>query len=228
MRLDLNGNSIDLRNEFLRQPTIEELNMDSCNLEEVPDATFVNLSQLRNLTLAGNPFDKNMDTSAFKSLQNLLHLRITNLTQSATYELCENLVSIDTIYFDDVNISCTVLSDSEASFEDGIIKNEEDELEEPIILQSVRSPPSTTHKTVTVAATTTLESHSSYNANETTSAMPELKDDDLASTTNGTVTAGEVKVDIDIETVKFILAGRAKNFYYLSHQSLKISVLLKF
>lgn len=208
----MNGNSIDLRNEFLRQPTMEELNMDSCNLEEVPDATFVNLSQLRNLTLAGNPFDKNMDTSAFKSLQNLLHLRITNLTQSATYELCENLVSIDTIYFDDVNISCTVLSDSEASFEDGIIKNEEDELEEPIILQSIRSPPSTTHKPVTVAATTTLESHSSHNANETTSAMPELKDDDLGtSTNNGTVIAGEV-VDIDIETVKFILAGRAGNF----------------
>lgn len=207
----MNGNSIDLRNEFLRQPTMEELNMDNCDLEEVPDTTFVNLSQLRNLTLAGNPFDKNMDTSAFKSLQNLLHLRITNLTQSATYELCENLVSIDTIYFDDVNMSCTVLSDSDASFEDGIIKNE-DELEEPIILHSIRSPPSTTQKLVTVPATTTLESHSSHNANETTTAMPEISDDDLdPGTTNGTIT-GEVKVDIDIETVKFILAGRAEKF----------------
>lgn len=209
----MNGNSIDLRNEFLRQPTMKELNMDSCNLEEIPDATFVNLSQLRNLTLAGNPFDKNMDTSAFKSLQNLLHLRITNLTQLATYELCENLVSIDTIYFDDVNMSCTVLSDSEASFYDGIIKNEEDELEEPIILHSIRSPPSTTPKPVTVPVTTTLESHSSHNANETTTAMPGIDADDLdTGATNGTVT-GEVKVDIDIETVKFILAGRAENFH---------------
>lgn len=211
-RLDLSSNPIELQGStakgFLVSSFLEELNLDYCNITEIPDGTFTNLTQLLNLTLAGNLFDESMDTNAFEPLDKLIKLRINNLSKASIYTLCEKLVGIDIITFDEYNISCTVLS-NDGPFEDSYISN--DPVEEPKI-DSVMSPPATTRKT-TMAATTTASSVQPSQfptATESSTALPQPQVIETSdeSYTNRTKLAPETaSMNIDNETMKFILIG---------------------
>lgn len=215
-RLDLSRNEIKLNDMpssgFLIQPTIKELNLDYCGIREFPDDTFAGVAQLRNLTLAGNPIDENMDVTAFQALEHLYKLRIPNLSKTAIYLICEKLVSIDVINFDEFNVSCTVLSDDEA-FEEAVIAN--DKVGEPEIASVIL--PTTTTRIATLTSTT--EAPSSLNTTESVvldsnSISPyiiETSDD-----TNKTrIDTAETRVDIDNETIKFILLGSRTRFIIL-------------
>lgn len=209
-KLDLKRNKLDLQGRFLYQSSIEELNLDYCEISQIPHEAFTNLSQLVNLTLAGNRFDENIDVSAFEPLRNLLRLRISNLSKSSIYELCEKLVAIDIVSFDEFNVSCTVLSDDQP-FEESIISN--DPVEEPKI-DSVISPPITTAKS-TVATSTTSSSSIRSTPLPTAieaSTKPNLTDTAVDTFTNKTIidTDSVKPVDIDEATIKIILVGESE------------------
>lgn len=223
-RLDLRSNSLELQSSksegFLISSSLEELNLDDCGINEIPDGTFNNMTQLRNLTLAGNLFDDVIDTSPFEPLRNLLKLRINNLSKTSIYMLCEKLVAIDIINFDEYNISCTVLSD-DVAFEESIISN--DPVEEPRI-DSVISPPTTTRKAImTVLTTSSTIQPSPYmpTAAEMSTALPqpELIETSDQSFTNVTkIDTETAAIDIDNETIKFILLGKLIMFDELTNQ----------
>lgn len=211
-RLDLRRNALYFDdpspNGLFIQHSLLELNLDYCGIEEFPEDAFKNMRQLKNLTLAGNPIDESLDTSAFEKLENLLKLRIPNLTESTIYSICKKLKGIDIINFDEFNVSCTILSDDEP-FDEGLIGN--DAVEEPKI-GSVLAP--TTRKTTTSTSTTTTEAPvenkeipalSSSSVNDTTSVLKESSEEMNSNSTQ--VASGPVTVDIDNETVKFILVG---------------------
>lgn len=213
-RLDLRRNPIELDGSmskgFLVSSHLEELNLDYCNISEIPHGTFTNLSQLLNLTLAGNLFDDNIDTSAFEPLDKLIKLRINNLSKTSIYMLCEKLVGIDIITFDEYNISCTILS-NDGPFEDSYISN--DPVEEPKI-DSVMSPPATTRK-VTVAITTTVSSvkPSIPVTTESSTALPlpqVIETSDEAYTNRTKLEPDTASMNIDNETMKFILIGNLR------------------
>lgn len=212
-RLDLRRNTLYIDDSspdgLFIQSSLVELNLDYCGIKEFPEDAFKNMRQLRNLTLAGNPIDESLDTSAFENLENLLKLRIPNLTEATIYSICEKLASIDIINFDEFNVSCTVLSDNQA-FDESIIAN--DPVEEPRI-DSVILP--TTRKT-TVATTTTTTTVAPVEAQQipvlqnssVNISAPGLEESNHEMTPNSTqVASGPATVDIDNETVKFILVG---------------------
>lgn len=228
-KLDLKGNQIELplSKGFLFHSKLEELNLDNCSIREIPHETFVNLTQLKNLTLSENPLDKDIDTSAFDFLKNLLKLRISTLSESTTRNLCNQLVSIDTINFGEFNLSCTVLSDDQ-TFEESIIYNAP--VAEPNIDSIMSVPPPTSQKTTITPSTI---SHSDkfevQLTNETATILPhtQLIITTDESSVNVTKPTTEIPtIDIDNETIKFILVGESyivitniKNLRYLTENS---------
>lgn len=209
-RLNLNRNSIVLQGSFLFQSSLEELNLDYCEIDEIPDRMFVNMTQLEILSLEGNPIDENLDTSAFESLTNLLKLRIPNLSPSTTYQICDKLTAIDTINFDTHNISCTVLSD-DGSFDESIISNDPIELPKVQLLT-----PHTTRKPTTTQAPTTASSSipstilPAVNETSTNVVQPQIIETSDGDATNKTkINTETASIDIDNETIKFILVGES-------------------
>lgn len=210
-RLDLRRNPIKFDDPspegLFIQSSVVELNLDYCGIKDFPEDAFKNMRQLRNLTLAGNPIDESLDTSAFEPLENLLKLRIPNLTEATIYLICEKLISIDVINFDEFNVSCTVLSDDNP-FMESILSN--DPVEEPRI-DSVIAP--TTRKTTVTPSTTTsteapeenkqIPSVQNANANISEPALGESSDEMNSNST--LVASGPVTVEVDSETIKFIL-----------------------
>lgn len=211
-RLDLSRNPVELQGSdskgFLVSTNIEELNLDYCNITDIPDGTFTNLTQLLNLTLAGNLLDKDIDESSFKPLHNLIKLRITNLSESSTYRLCNVLTAIDTILFDEFNITCLVLS-NDGAFEDSIVPN--DPVEEPKI-DSVISQPVTARK-VTAAQTTTaslVQPSPAPTVTESSTSLPQpqvIEISDEAYTNKTKLEPETASMNIDNDTMKFILIG---------------------
>lgn len=207
-QLDLSGNPIELESSptkgFLVQSTLRVLNLDECSIRELPAETFINMTQLLNLTLSGNPIDKSLDTTAFDPLKGLIRLRISNLTQDTTRTLCEKLESIDNINFDGFNLSCTLLIGGE-TWEGSIAPDEV----EP---KAVMSPPLTTRKTTAAPPTTT----SSIPPTELPTAPPETTTSEPQETSDATfedkMKLKTTTVDIDNETIKFILVGESRCF----------------
>lgn len=217
-RLDLRNNPIVLQGSpsqgFLVQSFLEELNLDFCNIEEIPDGTFNNMTQLKNLTLAGNPIDKSLDAGAFERLDRLLKLRIPNLTESTIYQLCEKLTGIDVINFDEFNVSCTILSDENVPFAEAIILN--DPVGEPKIHSVIAAPPPTPKATTTPSTTSSsIATTQLPTAVETTTSLSQPH---LNETSDGTVneakheTAEIAPIDIDNDTIKFILIGESHKY----------------
>lgn len=215
-RVNLNRNSIELQGSssrgFLIQSSLEELNLDYCNIDEIPDGAFVNMTQLETLSLAGNPLDENLDTTAFEPLKSLLKLRIPNLSQSTTYQICDKLTAIDIINFDEFNVSCTVLSD-DGAFDEAIILND------PVELPKVQSlsPPVTRKPTTTEAPTTTTSVPSptilpaANNETSTAGAKPQIETSDGGATNKTRIDTETASIDIDNETIKFILVGESSD-----------------
>lgn len=212
-RLDLSSNSLELQGStsegFLISSSLEELNLDNCGISELPTGMFSNMTQLQKLTLAGNLFDNFIDTTPFEPLQNLLYLRMNRLSKSSIYILCEKLQSIDTINFDEYNVSCLVLS-VDGPFEGAIIPN--DVVEEPKS-RSVILPTSTTRKPVELVSITTSTIMPSQNILSVTEISTASPQPELEETPEGAFTAitnEAPAIDIDIATIKFILLGKFK------------------
>lgn len=221
-RLDLSRNPVELQGSdskgFLVSTSIKELNLDYCNITDIPGGTFTNLTQLLNLTLAGNLFDENIDTSAFKPLHNLIKLRINNLSKSSIYGLCNELTGIDTILFDEFNITCLVLS-SDGAFDDSYVLN--DPVEEPKIDSVISQPVTPTRK---VAATTTaslVQPSPSPTVTESSTFLPQpqvIEISDEAYTNKTKLEPETASMNIDNDTMKFILIGE------FNKKNLKISL----
>lgn len=211
-RLDLRRNSIILPEPqpgFLVQHSLEILNLDNCNLESIPEATFVNMPQLQNLTLSGNSFSVNIDVDAFDWAKDLTALRISNLSETTTYSLCEKLTTIDTIQFDGYYVSCVILSDDDNSFEDAVFKNL---IEEQPRNDSEMSSPNTTRKPTKAPSKSTLSSaHVSQEFSTTSTGSPMLNETLYESATNKTkIDTETASIDIENETIKYILIGEFK------------------
>jgi hypothetical protein len=211
-RLDLSHNPIELkRSPLLTQERIEELNLDFCNIEEIPDATFENVSQITTLTLVGNPLDENIDVDGFYPLKKLLHLNMPDLSQEKTFQICAKLVSIDIIFFETVNISCTILAD-DSPYHIGIITN--DKIEEPIVQPleppTTRTPSTTTTEPPTTVSTSTASSSTSLpamNKEASTSAAAIIETSE--STNKTKLDTEKAAIEIDNDTIKFILVGES-------------------
>lgn len=215
-RLDLRGNFIELpesESGFLVHRTLEVLNLDNCNLAKIPEASFIKMPQLNTITLSANSFSENIDVSAFESLKDtLITLRISNLSESTTYFLCEKLSGIDTIQFDGFNVSCVILSGDDSSFQDGVLT---EPIEEPRI-DSVISPPITTRKTTKAPSKLThssTEFSKEFAVTSTTSTgSPHLDVNETSneSSTNKTkIDTETASIDIENETIKYILIGES-------------------
>lgn len=206
-RLDLSNNTIELSKGFLVHPQLEELNLDFCNIEEIPVEAFVNISQIANLTLIGNPLDDNFDTSAFEPLHSLVKLEIPNVSKPTVYALCEKLAGIDTISLPDFNISCTILMSGEP-FDESILVN--DPIEQPLIVFIT-----TTVKPSTIATTTSESTTTAFPATtDPTTVGPHLPDKFDESASNKTkIDTDTASIDIDNETIKLILVGESSTFF---------------
>ncbi|CRK87268.1 CLUMA_CG001070, isoform A [Clunio marinus] len=219
-RLSLKNNPLELRRSsskgFLIQSSLEELNLDNCELKEIPDGTFNNMRQLRILTLAGNPLDEFLDLTAFEQLTNLIKLRIPNLTQATIYELCNKLIAIDVVNFDEFNITCLVLAD-DGAFEDSVITN--DPVGEPksasvLSYELPMAVPKSTLPTTTVTASTTSTSSPSQATNSdkklstsTTEAINVVEASNEIKINQTEPETTKAAIDIDNETIKYILIG---------------------
>jgi Leucine-rich repeat (LRR) protein len=214
-RLNLNRNPIELQGSssrgFLIQSSLKELNLDDCKIDEIPDGMFVNMTQLEILSLAGNPLDENLDPSPFEPLTSLLKLRIPNLSQSTIYQICDKLTAIDIINFDEFNVSCTVLSD-DAAFDEGIIFN--DPIEPPKV-QSLSPPitkkPTTTEASTTASSSVPLTTLPAFNETSTVDSKRQIETSDGDATNKTKIDTGKASIDIDNDTIKFILVGESNH-----------------
>lgn len=216
--LDLSHNDeLELDEPFLIQHNLVELNLDFCNLKDLPDGSFTNMSQLIELTLAGNPFDEEeLSTSAFTPLTKLLKLRIPNLKSPLINSLCDKLQAIDVIQFDEYNISCLVLVDNNYDMDDAFIHNDPIERPKP---HSIKAPPTTTPIIIepTTTATTTMrptvvEKSSEINAKPVTVNITTSDGGGGMSTNKTKIDTDTAQIDIDTETINMILLGELSSF----------------
>lgn len=209
-RLSLSENQmLEIREPFLEQKSLIELNLDYCNIEDIPERAFINLSQLENLTLAGNPFNEELSTSAFEPLQKLIKLRMPNTKANVISSLCEYLISIDVIMFDEFNVSCLLLDENRYSVEDAIVAN--DPPEKPLI-RSVTAPTSTsTTKTLATSSSTTkpLVSVADQTLNTSTQRVNITTSDSETSTNQTKTEPDTAQIDIDKETINLMLLGES-------------------
>lgn len=211
-RLDLShNNELELREPFLIHKKLVELNLDFCNIKDLPDGVFSNMSQLENLTLAGNPIDEEINTSAFLPLKKLLHLRIPNLKADLTEPLCETLPAIDVIMFDEYNISCLVLLDDPTNFNSAVVTN--DPINKTMTIASISAPTSTLKPIIAeTSSSTTEKSIISTTIKSTTEKQELLKnitttDGQLSSTNKTKIDTDTAQIDIDTETINMMLLG---------------------
>lgn len=217
-RLDLSGNPLELdalkTEGFLVSTSLEELNLDDCNISELPEAMFNNMTQLRNLTLSGNAFDDVIDTSAFAPLQNLLKLQINDVSRTSVYMLCEKLAGIDVINFDTFNLSCLILSGDDESFEESVVLNDVAEPKMGLVKHSI----TTTRKAIVTDSITSSTSHplKYVPSTEMSTTLPppqliETTETDQTFTNSSIIEARPPgAIDIDNETIKYILLGESK------------------
>jgi Leucine-rich repeat (LRR) protein len=199
-RLDLSKNPLILQKGFIANSYLTTLNLDNCGLSEIPDEAFSGVKQLVNLTLTGNNFDDNFDSSAFMDLTALTKLEMMNISRSSISELCGKLTGIDTVNFEGFNFSCFIYS-AEDNFEDAIVGNDPP-IEQPLTIErttrTTKSP--LTSSIVTSTSSTTLSIAKNASENINTNDQGNQQPDIIATTE--TV---DHSVDIDNQTLKYIL-----------------------
>ncbi|KAG5685074.1 hypothetical protein PVAND_014275 [Polypedilum vanderplanki] len=212
-RLDLSQNPLQLQQStsdgFLINSRLEELNLDYCNLNEIPEGSFRGITQLKNLSLRGNQFDEHMDVSAFENLKSLTKLEIKNISQVAIKNLCENLVSIDSIYFEGFNLSCFIFL-NEDNFEDAVVGLDLP-VELPILPPPIKFITTTTTTLSTSTVTTTVYELLTEKLNSST-LSEKIETIDYSNSQNNVTNSANITnqtsvVDIDNETIKYILMG---------------------
>lgn len=201
-RLDLSKNPLILQKGFISNSYLTTLNLNDCGLSEIPDETFSGIKQLVNLTLNGNDFDENFDSSAFEELTALTKLEMKNISRSSINELCGKLSAIDAINFEGFNISCFIIM-TDDNFEDAIVGNDMP-IEQPLTIErttrTTRAP--TTAPIVTSTSSTTLSIAKNASEKILTNDQGNPQPDVIATTE--TV---DHSVDIDNQTLKYILIG---------------------
>lgn len=205
--LDLSKNPIILQKGFINNSKLVSLNLDECKLSEIPEETFSGIKQLESLTLTKNPFDENFDATAFDDLENLIKLEIKNLSQDSITSLCDKLTRIDTINFEGYNLSCFIYA-AEGNFEDAIVGNDPP-IEQPLTIPRTpepTKPPSTPQSIMTTTLATTLIAVQNETANKIN--IKDQNSEHVDDETMATETIGHATVDIDNETIKYILVGK--------------------
>jgi len=201
-RLDLSKNPLILQKGFISNSYLTTLNLDECGLSEIPEEAFSGIKQLVNLTLNGNNFDDNFDSSAFEDLTALTKLEIKNMSRSSISELCGKLAGIDTVNFEGFNFSCYIFM-AEDNFEDAIVG-----IDPPIVQPFILERPIKTTKApstasiVTTASSTTL----SLRKNDTEKILTKDQENQPTDVIDTTETVDH-SVDIDNQTLKYILIG---------------------
>ncbi|XP_075159844.1 uncharacterized protein LOC142232990 [Haematobia irritans] len=151
--LDLSNNAISLPEDrsFLNQPSLVELNCRNCSWAGIYENTFKNTSRLTALRIDNNDFSKKINTKAFIPLKNLIKLRVPELNQNSTEELCNLLKFIDNISFKHFEVSCFELVLG-ATYNDSIILVTDPPYKQPIGVDL----DTTTYNTVTSTTITTI------------------------------------------------------------------------
>lgn len=202
--LDLSKNPLVLQKIFINNSKLTDLNLDSCGLSEIPEDAFSGIKQLESLTLTNNPLDEEFDSSAFDDLQSsLTKLEIKNVSRGSITELCNRLTAIDTINFEGFNFSCYIYI-AEENFDDAIVGNDPP-YEQPLTLPRVTAPPKTTTTLSTTEQTTTSIQQNTTVTEIIFRDQSEKKESktDVKTTTE----TADYTVDVDNETLKYILIG---------------------
>jgi Leucine-rich repeat (LRR) protein len=209
--LDLSGNPLELQDAFIKNSNLEELNLDNCGIVDLPEKAFAGVSQLKNLTLRGNSLDSRFDITAFDDLESLTKLQIQNISTFLVAELCNKLTGIDDINFDGYNVSCLLLVVQNASLEEAIVPNDA-VVDQPFELPILSAPPTTT----TTSTTTTTTEIPLIKPPDTT--LPAISvnvtqnraSDHMSSNITNHDEVDHAKVDIDAETLNYILVGESR------------------
>ncbi|XP_070492929.1 toll-like receptor 3 isoform X2 [Chironomus tepperi] len=199
-RLDLSKNPLILQKGFISNSYLTTLNLDECGLSEIPDEAFSGIKQLVNLTLKGNNFDENFDSSAFEDLTSLTKLEMKNISRSSISEMCGKLTGIDAVNFEGYNFSCFIYV-TEDNFEDAIVGNDPP-IEQPLTIErltsTTKSPTAAPIVTTTLSTTLSIDksAHEVIHTNDQANKQP-----DVIATTE----IVDHSVDIDNQTLKYIL-----------------------
>jgi Leucine-rich repeat (LRR) protein len=209
-RLDLSMNPLELQitsNGFLTNANLEELNLDECGLTEIPEGAFHGIAQLKQLTLLGNPFDENLDVSAFEDLTQLTRLHIRNISRDATEELCQKLSGIDAVTFEGFNLSCFIFLTEDGNFDDAIVGLDAP-IEQPMQLPILPAPTkTTTPPTTSTIQTTTAVVELPTEKSKLLSSSDKIETSDHSNNVTTSPDINHAVVDIDNETIKYILMG---------------------
>ncbi|XP_011293939.1 oligodendrocyte-myelin glycoprotein [Musca domestica] len=200
--LDLSNNPIHLPADasFLNQPSLLELNCRNCSWREIYEDTFKNTPRLTALRIDNNDFNKKINTRAFIPLKSLIKLRVPELDQKSTEELCNLLKFIDNISFKRFEVSCYELVLG-ATYNESIILVTDPPYRQPT---SVEIETSTT--TTTEAITASTVSGDSIKSTTTAAAAGNVASDKKAMASSSTTLTPEVLLAADNET-EFVKAS---------------------
>lgn len=198
---------LEIGEPFLVHQSLKELSLDNCDIDDFPDETFANLTQLERLTIEGNPLNQEFSASAFVPLRRLVKLRMPNVEDNVIKSLCNYLVSIDIITFDEYNISCTLLVESEYKVDEAIVND----TPEITLIRTVKAPATT----ATMLATTTVEPIIAQNQtiDVSTQRVNVTTSDGTSKNETSIDTEATRVVDIDKETINLILLGESARYY---------------
>lgn len=198
---------LEIEEPFLVHQSLKELSLDNCDIDDFPDEAFANLTQLERLTIEGNPLNQEFSASAFMLLRRLVKLRMPNVEDNVIKSLCNYLVSIDIITFDEYNISCTLLVESEYKVEEAIVND----TPEITLIRTVKAPTTT----ATTLATTTVKPIIALNQtlDVSTQRVNVTTSDGTSKNETSIDTEATRVVDIDKETINLILLGESARYY---------------
>lgn len=198
---------LEIGEPFLVHQSLKDLSLDNCDIDDFPDEAFANLTQLERLTIEGNPLNQEFSASAFMPLKRLVKLRMPNVEDNVIKSLCNYLVSIDIITFDEYNISCTLLVESEYKVEEAIVND----TPEITLIRTVKAPTTT----ATTLATTTVKPIIAQNQtmDVSTQRVNVTTSDGTSKNETSIDTEATRVVDIDKETINLILLGESARYY---------------
>jgi hypothetical protein len=205
--LDLSYNEIKLQDSFIVHKKLRELHLDYCDIEEISNDAFADITQLDSLSLYGNPLE-DFDVTPFNRFDELTTLRIHNLSKESILNLCGHINGIDTINFDGYNLSCYILSIQ--NFDTAIVRDDDKPLQLPVLHETTTTQKTTT--TTTEALITTTGIPIMNHTGVETSKIP----NPVTTETTTTTEVNSAVVDVDNETIKYMLIGECsvRKFIY--------------
>lgn len=65
---------------FIKSDTIEKLSLANCNINEIPEGSFQNLTKLKELDLTGNPIDVSISSVNINKIIHIFYVLYSGLT----------------------------------------------------------------------------------------------------------------------------------------------------